>query len=84
MVDRIRKILKQLSTKEHAQVTEIVRLIAVNTLEGLDIKKLQGVDDVYRVRKGNFRIIFQKTADDNNKLIAIERRTDTTYNAFYL
>lgn len=82
MVDRIRKTLKRLSPKERVQLLEAVRRIKADNLIGLDVKKLQGRDDVYRVRKGLFRIIFRKIPNVENAIIAIERRSDTTYNEF--
>ena len=80
MVDRIRKTLRQLSSKEQKHITEAIKQIKSNDLKGFDLKKLQGRNDVYRVRKGNFRIIFRRISDVENMIIAIERRTDTTYN----
>lgn len=82
MVDRIRKILKRLPSKQQAQLLEIIRRIKENRLTGLDIKKLQARDDVYRVRKGLFRVIFRKDSNIENAIIAVERRSDTTYNEF--
>jgi len=80
MVDRIRKTLRQLSPKEQKHITNAIEQIKANDLKGFDLKKLQGRNDVYRVRKGNFRIIFRRISDVENTIIAIERRTDTTYN----
>lgn len=51
-----------------------------DNLIGLDVKKLQGRNDIYRVRKGMFRIIFRKIPNVENAIIAVERRSDTTYN----
>jgi len=46
--------------------------------DNLDIKKLKGEGGILRVRKGDIRIIFQKT---KNKIfvLSVERRSDTTY-----
>ena len=82
MVDRIRKALRQVSPKEQKQLTEAIRQILADDLQGFDIKKLQARDDVYRVRKGDFRIIFRKISNGENAIIAVERRSDTTYNEF--
>ncbi|MEK7620046.1 MAG: hypothetical protein AAB413_02285 [Patescibacteria group bacterium] len=80
MVDRIKKVLKKLQPKELKQLTETIRLVQTNQLFGLDVKKLQSRDDIFRVRRGDFRIIFRRVPDSKNRIIAIERRTDTTYN----
>lgn len=80
MVDRIRKTLGRLSSKERAQLIDVIRRIKANQIADLDVKKLQGRTDVYRVRKGSFRVIFRKIPDVDNVIIAVERRSDTTYN----
>jgi mRNA-degrading endonuclease RelE of RelBE toxin-antitoxin system len=82
MVDTIRKTLKRLPAKQRTQLLEALRLIRTDDLTGLDVKKLQGRNDVYRVRKGVFRVIFRKIPNVENTIIAIERRSDTTYNEF--
>src|SRR3990167_6484238 len=48
---------------------------------GLDIKKLSGYSDVYRVRTGNIRIIF---LDDkrHTEVLEISRRSEKTYKDF--
>lgn len=82
MADRIRKTLRKLSSKEQKQLADVIRLIRENDLAGLDLKKLQGRNDVYRVRKGDFRVIFRRVPNSETTIIAIERRSDTTYNEF--
>ena len=82
MVDRIRKILKQLPSRRQTELLDVLRRIRADHLIGLDVKKLQGRTDVFRVRKGVFRIIFRKILDGENTIIAVERRSDTTYNEF--
>lgn len=82
MVDRIQKVLKRLTLKQQKSILEAVKKIRANDLRGLDLKKLSGRDDIYRVRQGDFRIIFRRVSQAENAIIAIERKTDTTYNAF--
>lgn len=41
----------------------------MNSVESIDLKKLRGVDNVYRIRKGDIRIIF--TLDDDHNIIVI-------------
>lgn len=81
MVDRIDKALRRLALKERRAIGELAVRIQKGGLAGLDIKKLRGTDDIYRVRKGDLRIIFRKSADDVF-ILAIERRNDTTYREF--
>lgn len=78
MVDRIHKLLDRLTQKESVVLTQTIGLIIKGNIDDLDVKRLQGNEHVYRVRKGDFRIIFQKSGE-KNIVIAVERRSDTTY-----
>lgn len=51
-------------------------------LNGLDLAKLKGTDNIYRVRKGDVRVMFRKTTDGSVMILAIERRSDTTHNKY--
>ncbi len=77
-MDKIAKALKKLTPKEREAVKQVLtRLLARNTT-GLDVKKLVGREDIFRVRKGDVRIIYRLT-----KLgifvLAIDRRSESTY-----
>jgi mRNA-degrading endonuclease RelE of RelBE toxin-antitoxin system len=78
MTDRITKALNKLTDKERNKLKETLNLISLGRLDGMDIKKLKGRDDVYRIRKGEMRIIFIKTDREIN-ILSLERRTDNTY-----
>lgn len=80
MVDRINKALRRMSAKERARILELLELIRAGRISALDLKKLQGVEHTYRIRKGGFRIIFHMVSRDSIRIIDIERRSDTTYN----
>ncbi len=79
MGDRIGKILKTLPEKQRKQLIAIMELIIAGKFFGMDMKKLKGHPDAYRVRKGDFRMIFTMPRHGDIRIIAIERRTDTTY-----
>ena len=51
-------------------------------MESMDVKKLKARDDVYRARKGDLRVIFRRADDGQIFILAVERRSDTTYNEF--
>ena len=55
--------------------------ITSNKTEGLQIKKLVGNTDIFRIRKGKFRIIYRKTKTDCI-IISIDRRSEATYRDF--
>ena len=90
MVDKITKALNKFTQKEKELVKNL--LLKINTppfippLKGegrgvgleLDLKKLKGRDDIYRVRKGKIRIIYRLDGKQIF-LLAIERRNENTY-----
>ena len=82
MPDKTEKALRKLSEKERGRLKSLLLLIKSGTLNGLDLAKLKGTDDIYRVRKGDLRVIFRKTKDDVIMILAIERRSDTTYSKY--
>lgn len=82
-MDKIEKALNKLSNKEKKQFKQLLLLIQSNQLAGLDIKKLVGHDDIFRIRKGNYRIIFRMNEKTNTiKILALERRSDRTYSKY--
>lgn len=79
MSDRIEKALANLSVKERTKFIALLELIVSGQFFGLDMKKLKGHAGAYRVRKGNFRVIFTMTDTSDIQIIVLERRADTTY-----
>lgn len=77
-MDKIEKFLRKLSQKEREQIKEILEQLHRKNWSGLDIKKLKEREDIFRVRKGNFRIIYRMTKN-NIFILAIERRKEKTY-----
>lgn len=82
MVDRMTKNLKKFSKSERDNILELMGRIQTNDLVGMDIKKLRDRTDAFRVRKGNIRIIFRKIEQGVNRIIAVERRSESTYKEF--
>lgn len=80
-MDKIDKALKKLSEKERATVKLILIRLEKRELGGLDIQKLRGRRDIFRIRKGNVRIIYRQT-DSEIFVLAIERRSEKTYRNF--
>lgn len=77
-MDKIAKILEKLSKKEKEAIKEILLVLQNGNLGGFDVKKLKGREDIFRIRKGNIRIIF-KFKNKEVFLLSIERRSDNTY-----
>ena len=80
MVDKVQKALNKLSDKEREQIKKILNDLLSRNLIEYDIKKLKGREDIYRIRKGRVRIIYRQHASGRIFLLAVERRSDTTYN----
>lgn len=77
-MDKLEKALTRLSREERTSVKQLLQRIITGRLENLNLKKLKGYDDTYRVRKGKIRIIFQKN-NGRPIIIAISRRTEAMY-----
>jgi len=79
-MDKIQKALEKLTLKEKKKVKEILIKLKNQQLKGLDIKKLKGREDIFRVRKGQIRIVYKTDSKGSIFILTIERKSDTTYN----
>lgn len=81
-MDKIAKYLSKFANKEKSEIKNVLAILLSSSNKKLDIKKLKGRSDIFRVRKGKIRIIYR--VDKNNEIfiLTIERRSDTTYNKF--
>jgi len=79
-MDKIAKALKKLAVGEKEIVKALLIKIDCRNFNGLDIKKLKGRQDIYRVRKGKIRIIYH-ISDNKITILTLERRNDNTYNS---
>ncbi len=77
-MDKISKFLTKLGSKERLRVDNAVEQILNRNFTNLDIKKLQGNSDTFRVRVGEIRIKFKLTKE---KVIILStgKRDDNTY-----
>ncbi len=78
-MNKIQKILSRLTIKECRIVRNILQRLKANKITGLDIKKLSGSKDIFRVRRGNLRIIYRVIGEGIIILVAISRRNEHTY-----
>jgi len=78
-MDRIVKFLNKLNQKERNIVKDILEKIKKGEITNLDIKKLKGESDCFRIRKGGIRIIYRIKEDGEVVLSSIERKNDNTY-----
>ena len=77
-MDRAAKFLNRLLPKERLTLEEIFAKVLAHDFSGLDVKKLKGGENKFRVRKGHIRVIFRKDGDKIS-ILSIERRVDNTY-----
>lgn len=81
MVDQIHKNMEKFSDKERKLAIHLYTLIVENKLENLDVKKLKGHTNIFRVRKSRFRIIFSRQRNKNT-VTHFDYRNDKTYMAY--
>lgn len=74
----LKKLLSKLSKGERETIEPVIKSVVSFDWGGLDIKKLKGHENIFRVRKGNLRIIFAKERKDIF-VLAIDRRSEHTY-----
>lgn len=77
-MDKVSKALQNLSAKEKGEIKKILLKIKNGSLLDCDLKKLKNTDDIFRVRKGKWRVIFKKHSSGQFFVLAIERRSDKT------
>lgn len=80
-MDKLSKFLERLSAKERKKVKGILQQLTTKNFLGLNIKKLKSRDDIYRVRKGDLRIIY-RIGEEEVFILTIERRSGKTYRGY--
>ncbi|MBI2278667.1 MAG: type II toxin-antitoxin system RelE/ParE family toxin [Candidatus Brennerbacteria bacterium] len=78
-MDRVSKQLEKLSEKERKKIATILNSLKEGKIIWLDIKKLKGRQDLFRVRSGDLRVIFRLLDDKKIFVLAVERRSEKTY-----
>lgn len=81
-MNALQKAVAKLTAKDKKLVTETIEKIIKLSFEGLDVEKLKGSDNAFRVRKGDFRILYYLKNNNEPMIIAIERRSKDTYKKF--
>ena len=69
-VGRAKREIKKLDQPTWRRITDALDRFAENYPNG-DVKKLQGMDDEYRLRVGDWRVLFRR--DVNAKVIVVFR-----------
>jgi mRNA-degrading endonuclease RelE of RelBE toxin-antitoxin system len=77
-VEKWKKLLS-LQTREVKQVLlDTIREIEEGAWFGMDVKKIKGFKNLYRLRKGKFRILFMR-AKDGYVVVDLKIRNEETY-----
>jgi len=72
------KLLRRISREDRNRIEQATLLIKEGDFSTLDIKKLSGFENIYRVRVGKFRIKLCMRFT-YNEILEITRRDDHTY-----
>ena len=73
------KQLRKFSAKEIEDIEDLTGRILSKKFDGLNLKKLKGLKNLFRVRKGRIRIIFELKSGQEPHIFSIERRKEDTY-----
>jgi mRNA-degrading endonuclease RelE of RelBE toxin-antitoxin system len=74
----LKKLLSKFNEKERKTIESMIGTIASLDWRNLNVKKLRGYQEIFRVRKGKIRIVFTKNKRCIS-IITIERRCEDTY-----
>jgi mRNA-degrading endonuclease RelE of RelBE toxin-antitoxin system len=77
-MDRVEKFIRKIGKKRAPEVIALVTKVLENNLGFLDVKKLAGEKDIYRVKVGRIRIKYEKV-ENLNIIVHIGFRDDNTY-----
>lgn len=77
-MDKIDKALSKLTFKEKERMKDIIKALQLGRFDNMDIKKLKGFKDIFRVRKGGLRIVYQLLGR-RIIILKIDKRKEDTY-----
>jgi mRNA-degrading endonuclease RelE of RelBE toxin-antitoxin system len=77
-MDQKAKLIAKISASDREHLLAATDKILSGKLHGLDVKKLRGLVNIFRVRVGSYRIKYEATAT-GNVVTDVTRRTDNTY-----
>ncbi len=74
----LKKLLSEFNEQERKLIEGLIEAIILFKWDALDVKKLRGYQNVFRVRKGKIRIIFIRDKKDIF-ILSIDRRNEGAY-----
>lgn len=78
-MEQFRKFIRRLPASERPRVEAAVIKIVSQQLDQLDVKKLAGTKNCYRVRVGLVRIVFLQNNKQEPEIISVSFRSEKTY-----
>lgn len=81
MADPIVKAFQKLSPKQQIVFKRLFLDIKNRTIGSYDVKQLKGHKNIFRIRKGEYRVIFLMDKY-NIDILALEKRNEKTYRDF--
>jgi len=79
-MNKIDKFFARIPQVDRQKIILAIECIMGGDLKKLDVKKLKGVLNRYRVRIGIYRIQFEMEGK-NISIVGVSKRDDTTYNS---
>ena len=75
------KQLRKIPSKDRGRLLEVLELLFQRKFSSFDRQRLKGYQHIYRIRVGNYRILY---FDDGTDIIlkALKRRNEATYSDF--
>ena len=80
-MNKAEKFLRELSFDERQKIKDVLTKILSGKTKGLDVKKLKGYKNLFRVRVGDIRVVFSQ----DGKIVGIlfiGKRGSLKYNQF--
>jgi mRNA-degrading endonuclease RelE of RelBE toxin-antitoxin system len=81
VVDRLTKSLRRLARKDRRMADQLVSKLIDGDFGHLKIKKLRGIDNVFRARKGRVRVVY-RLYGRRVIILDVDLRSDTTYKRY--
>jgi len=78
-MDKIDKALEKLTAKERSKIKKVLNQLLSGDFIGLNVKKLKGRDDIFRIRFADLRLIFRRKKNGKIIILHLARRNEGTY-----
>ena len=76
---RFQKFFRKLEKKDQNRILEKLSLLAAGRWEQLDLRKLKGATDCFRLRSGIYRVLFEKRTDELIIILVAVRHRKESY-----